>query len=187
MDIYYYCCLHFLFATHGLPKELVSNNGPHFMAQEMKDFRKSKGTCHCLSLPCHPASNGEVKRAVRTFKESIKTIKDEPGTAAEKLAHFLLSYRTTPHTATGCIAAELLVGKRIRTQLDMPQPDLSARMSEKTKPRPHKPSCFPTWRSSHGERLSELQPTVDQRGYPTSVRACNVSSNGGRFVLETTC
>ena len=99
----------------------------------MKDFLRSNGIRHCLSSPYHPASNGEVERAVRTFKESMKTMKDEPGTQADKLARFLLSYRTTPHTATGCTPAELLMGRRIRTRLGILHPDLSARMSQKTK------------------------------------------------------
>ena len=125
--------LRFLFATHGLPEVIVSDNGPQFVAQEMNDFLKSNGIRHCLSSPYHPASNGEVERAVRTFKESMKTMKDEPGTLADKLARFLLSYRTTPHTATGCTPAELLMGRRIRTRLDILHPDLSAKMSKKTK------------------------------------------------------
>ena len=115
--------LRFLFVTHGLPEVIVSDNGPQFVAQEMKDFLKSSGIRHCLSSPYHPASNGEVERAVRTFKESMKTMKDEPGTQANILARFLLSYRTTPHTATGCTPAELLMGRRIRTRLDILHPD----------------------------------------------------------------
>ena len=125
--------LRFLFATHGLPEEIVSDNGPQFVAQEMKNFLKSNGIGQCLSSPYHPASNGEVERAVRTFKESMKTMKDEPGTQTEKLARFLLGYRTTPHTATGCTPAEILMGRRIRTRLDLMHPDMSARISEKTK------------------------------------------------------
>ena len=126
--------LRFLFATHGRPEVIVSDNGPQFVAQEMKVFLKSNGIRHCLSSPYHPVSKGEVERAVRTFKESLKTIKDELGTLADKLARFLLSYRTTPHhTATGCTPAELLMGRRIRTRLDILHPDLSAKMSEKTK------------------------------------------------------
>jgi len=61
--------LRFLFATHGLPVEVVSENSPQFVTQEIKEFLKSNGICHCLSSPYHPVSNGVVKRAVRTFKE----------------------------------------------------------------------------------------------------------------------
>ena len=63
----------------------------------------------------------------------MKTIKDEPGTQTDKLACFLLSYRTTPHTAAGCTPAELLMSCTICTQLDILHPDLSARMTQKTK------------------------------------------------------
>ena len=123
----------FLFATHSLPEVIVSDNGPQFVAQEIKDFQKSNGIRHCLSSPYYPASNGEVERAERTFKESMKKMKDEPGTLADKIARFLLSYRTFSPTATGCTPAELLMGRRIRTRLGILHSDLSIRMSEKTK------------------------------------------------------
>ena len=71
--------LRFPFETRGLPEELVSDNGPQLIHGSRKDRIP-----HCLSSPYYSASNGEVKRAVRTFKELIKTMKDEPGTAAEK-------------------------------------------------------------------------------------------------------
>ena len=83
---------HFLFATHGLPEETVSVNGPQFMAQEMKDFLKSNGIRQCLSSPYNPASNGEAKRAVRTFKEAMMRLENEPGPLAEQLARFVLGY-----------------------------------------------------------------------------------------------
>ena len=47
--------IRFLFVTHGMPEELVSDSGPQFVAQEMKNFLKSNGIRHCLSSPYHPA------------------------------------------------------------------------------------------------------------------------------------
>ena len=35
--------LRYLFSVHGLPEEIMSDNGPQFVAQEMKDFLKLNG------------------------------------------------------------------------------------------------------------------------------------------------
>ena len=102
-----------LFAMHGLPEEIVADNGPQFVAGEMKDFLTANSVHLCLSSPYHPASNGEAECAVRTFKEAMRILKNEPGIQTEKLAQFLLSCRTTPHTATGCPPAEILMGRRL--------------------------------------------------------------------------
>ena len=118
--------LRFLFSVHGLPEEMVSDNGPQFVSQEMKEFLKFNGICQCLSPPYHPSSNGEAERAVRTFKDAMKVRKSEKGVMAEKIARFLLGYRTTLHTATGCTTpAELL---------DLMHPNLSSRVEKRSKP-----------------------------------------------------
>ena len=132
--------LRFLFSVHGLPEEIVSDNGPQFVAQEMTDFLKLNGIRQTLSSPYHPASNGEAERAVRTFKDAMKIRKHEEGSTGEKLARFLLGYRTTPHTATGCTPAEILMGRRLLTRLDILHPRLSAKMERKSK---HLPQSLP--------------------------------------------
>ena len=80
----------------------MAENGPQFVAREMKDFLKANGVCLCLSSPYHPAPNGQAERAAWTFKEAMKVIKNKPGTQTEKLGHFLLS-------ATGCPPAKILM------------------------------------------------------------------------------
>ena len=112
----------------------MADNGPQFVAGEMKHFLTANGVRLCLSSPYHPASNGEAEPAVRTFKEAMRILKNEPGsTQTEKLARFLLGYRTTPHTATGCPPAEILMGRRLRTRLALLRPDLSARIEQKSR------------------------------------------------------
>ena len=76
----------------------------------MKCFLTANGVRLGLYSPYHPASNGVAERAVRTFKEAMIIMKNEPGIQTDKLAQFLLSYRTTRHTATGCSPAEILMG-----------------------------------------------------------------------------
>ncbi|KAL9953842.1 hypothetical protein ACROYT_G041314 [Oculina patagonica] len=95
-----------LFATHGLPEEIVADNVPQFIAGEIKDFLTANGVRLCLSSPYHPSSNGEAERAVRTFKEAMKVMKNEP---------------------------EILMGRRLRTRLELLRPDLSSRMEQKSR------------------------------------------------------
>ena len=87
-----------VFATRGLLEELISDSGAQFIAHEFKDFLRSNKIKHILSTPYHPASNGEAKRAVKTFKQWMKAAKGDPGTKNQKITSFLLSYRTNPQT-----------------------------------------------------------------------------------------
>ncbi len=124
--------LRFLFATHGLAEEVVSDNGPQFVAAEFKEFMHSNGIKHYLSAPYHPRSNGEAERAVRTFKTAMKTMKKGNASLNQRLACFLLSYRTTPHTITGRTPAEMLMGRSVRTRLSAMKPDLGNRMNKRS-------------------------------------------------------
>ena len=58
-----------LFAIHVLPEEIISDNGPKFVAQEFNDFLRYNYVKQILSVPYHPASNGKAERAVRTFEQ----------------------------------------------------------------------------------------------------------------------
>ena len=105
-----------IFAIHGLPTTLVSDNGSNFTSSEFEEFMKRNGIKHIKVAPYHPASNGLAERAVRSFKEGYE--KMEHGSVRTKLSRFLLSYRTTPHSTTGIPPAELLMKRKLRTQLD---------------------------------------------------------------------
>jgi len=63
--------LRLIFAQHGLPEQLVSDNGPQFIAHEFKEFSIQNSIKHIRVAPYHPASNGVAERAVRLFKESF--------------------------------------------------------------------------------------------------------------------
>ena len=81
-----------------------------------------------MTSPYHPSSNGLAERAVQTFKNGIKKLE---GDVQERISRFLFRYRVTPHSTTGLSPAELLMGRRLRTHLDLLHPDTSRKVIEK--------------------------------------------------------
>ena len=106
------------FAQHGLPEQLVSDNGPQFIAHEFKEFIIQNGIKHIRVAPYHPASNGgAAERAVRLFKESFtKQVLESNSERSLKhrIADFLLRYRSTLYGTTGLSPAELLMKRQLR-------------------------------------------------------------------------
>ena len=80
-----------IFATHGLPRTLVTDNGPCSISQEFEDFLRSNGVTHTRSAPYHPATNGLAERAVQTVKQGIRCQnKDED--LEKRISIFSLQY-----------------------------------------------------------------------------------------------
>jgi hypothetical protein len=97
-----------VFARHGLPQVLITDNGPQFSAREFKEFMEFCGTQHVTSSPHFPQSNGEAERAVQVAKKIL---------AQKDPALALLNLRTTPHSATGYSPAQLLMGRQLRNRV----------------------------------------------------------------------
>ncbi len=111
-----------VFATHGLPERVVTDNGAVFTSDEFRTFLTNNGIAHTRTAPYHPSSNGLAERAVQTFKQGIKRV--QGGTIETRLARFLSKYRIIPHATTGRSPAELLLGRQPRTRLDLLHPDI---------------------------------------------------------------
>lgn len=111
-----------VFAQHGLPDIIVSDNGPAFVSSQYADFLSRNGIRRMLVPPYHPASNGAAERVVQTIKDKLK--KSAPGDFKTQVARVLFHYRTTPHDLTGRAPCELLMGRKIKTPLDLMHPSL---------------------------------------------------------------
>lgn len=56
-----------IFARHGIPTQLISDNGPQFSAEEYKAFTEW-GIKHITSSPHYPQANGLAEKYVQVVK-----------------------------------------------------------------------------------------------------------------------
>ena len=63
-----------LFATFGLPDQIVSDNGASFTSAKFRDFLAKNGVKHVFSAPFHPATNGQAGRSVQSVKLAMRRI-----------------------------------------------------------------------------------------------------------------
>ena len=62
---------HDLFGFFGMPKVVVSDNAPEFIA--LKDWLVYMGIRLVNTPPYNPARNGQAERSVKTIKDAIKS------------------------------------------------------------------------------------------------------------------
>ena len=97
----------------GRPDEIVSDNGPQYIAKPFQDFVHKWGIQHTTSSPRFPQSNGFIERQVQTIKKIIKKCKKEK----QSLHLAMLDLRATPVDSKLPSPAEMLMGRPITTLL----------------------------------------------------------------------
>ncbi|XP_057711364.1 uncharacterized protein K02A2.6 [Corythoichthys intestinalis] len=117
-----------LFASFGLPEQIVTDNATTFTSDEFQQFVKGNGILHTTGAPRHPSTNGLAERYVATFKAGMKKLSGENLSVEDKVSHFLLRYRTTPNSATGESPADLHLKRHVRTRLDFLKPNIAMRV-----------------------------------------------------------
>ena len=60
------------FARHGIPRELITDNGPQFSSGEFSGFARSWNFAHVTTSPYYPQANGQAESAVKTAKGLMK-------------------------------------------------------------------------------------------------------------------
>ena len=119
------------FSVHGIPEQIVTDNGSQFTSDSFKVFTQRNGIRHVKSAPYHPASNGLAERFVQSFKQSLKASLNHGRSLTQRLSSYLLTYRTTAHATTGVPPCKLLMGRYLRTRFSLLQPDQERTVANK--------------------------------------------------------
>ncbi len=97
-----------IFARWGIPERVFSDNGPEFASSLFAQFAHEYGFQHVTSSPHYHQSNGEAESHVKIAKKIVE----------QKDPHLsLLIHNTTPVASTKYSPAELMMGRKLRTNL----------------------------------------------------------------------
>ena len=88
-----------IFATHGQPETLVTDNGSCFTSAESQEFTQRNGIRHIRTSPYHPSSNGLAERSVQTLKNNLR--KCLAGEMNTQISRFLFHNHITPQSTIG--------------------------------------------------------------------------------------
>ncbi|KFD60433.1 LOW QUALITY PROTEIN: hypothetical protein M514_27390 [Trichuris suis] len=113
-----------VFATHGLPDTVVSDDGSAFTSSGFSEFLRTNAIRHAGVAPYHPSSNGQAERIIQTAKDALRM---STADLNQRLASFLL----IPCVTTGRSPAELLMNRHLMSRLDRLQPDWSSEQQRK--------------------------------------------------------
>ena len=96
------------FARHGIPDELVTDNGPQFESHEYSRFAREYGFTIVKSSPYYSRGNGKAESAVKIAKNILKKSRKENPYLA------LLAYRNTPQQGYNYSPAQRLMSRRLK-------------------------------------------------------------------------
>lgn len=100
-----------VFASHGIPCVLHSDNAPYYVSSKFKEFATDWRFEHTTSSPYHSRSNGKAESAVKIIKNILRKAED-PWKA-------ILEWRSAPNNDFRS-PAERLYSRRLRTMVPQP-------------------------------------------------------------------
>ncbi|KAG7578456.1 Reverse transcriptase domain [Arabidopsis thaliana x Arabidopsis arenosa] len=91
----------YIICRHGLPYEIITDNGSQFISLQFEDFCASWRIRLNKSTPRYPQGNGQAEATNKTILARLKKrLEAKKGVWADELDGVLWSYRTTPRSAT---------------------------------------------------------------------------------------
>ena len=101
-----------MFTRFGIPREIETYNGAHFVSKSMKALTEQYGIKHYKSSPYHPQANGQVESTNKVLESILtKTVQLHHKDWADRLPEALWAYRTTWRNTTGYTPYQLVYGK----------------------------------------------------------------------------
>lgn len=103
-----------IFATHGIPDTIKTDNGPPFNGHEYERYMQVLGIEWQTSTLLWPQGNANAESFMKPLGKLLKTAQVE---GRQELQQFLLTHRSTPHAMTKIAPCVLLFNRPIQGHL----------------------------------------------------------------------
>ena len=103
-----------VFDTHGVPKEIKSDNGPPFNNHMFEEYTQEEGLKHRKVTPGWAEANGDVERFMQRIKKTARTAVLEGKPMRDEVHRGIRVYRATEHATTGASPNRLMFGRELR-------------------------------------------------------------------------
>ena len=143
-----------MFARHGIPELVLSDNGPQYASEEFRRFAAEYGFTHVTSSPHYHRANGAAEKGVQTVKRMLMKESD-PYLG-------LLAYRASPQLGLYS-PAELLMGRKLRTTVVTHSDDLKPKLPDHGRFRDANDNYKQKMKENHdkGTAAKPLRPVVE--------------------------
>ena len=155
----------YIFTRYGLPIEIVSDRGTHFLNEVIENLLEKFMVIHKKSSPYHPQANGQAESTNKILKAVLTKIVSGTKTNWElKLHSALWAYRVAHKTAIGTTPFNMVYGLDAILPLEFLVPTL--RVAKELEWTGHKLSD----RLEELEKLDETRLAVVDRMYALKKR-----------------
>ena len=114
-----------MFAIHGIPAEVKTDNGTPFQSVVFARFSIEKGFIYRKVTPLWPEANGQVENFMKNIGKVAKTAHVSGKNWKKELYTYLSNYRATPHPGTKKSPYELMMNRCVQIKLPVLLPDQS--------------------------------------------------------------
>ena len=156
-----------IFEEQGIPRKLISDNGPQYTSQEFQHFTAEWKFEHVTSSPYYPQSNGFIERMVQTVKQTLTKAK-ETGSDPHMA---MLCLRTTPIDHNTAAPCELLNGRRYQSNVPA-MSSLNTGTGYKATLQQSQDKCK-TYYDAHSKALPPLHVQEDVRVFDQHTKTWN--------------
>ncbi|KAG7568049.1 Integrase catalytic core [Arabidopsis thaliana x Arabidopsis arenosa] len=158
-----------IICRHGVPYEIVMDNGPQFISNEFEDFCSSWGIKLSYSTPRYPQENGQAEDSNKTILSNLKKrLNARKGGRYDELQPVLWAYRTIPRRATGETPFSLVYGMEAVVPAELNVPGLCR-------------SEAPLNKELNSKLLEDVLDTIDERQNQSLIRLQNYQQLTARY------